>query len=138
MKIHDDFISGMEEFDLMNDPRKNITDLGSNRANVKSLREFKQLYPDVLEIHNKLIHSDVLSHIEGITVNELKSVLRRYHIDYFTIEKVASFLAEDSRFVECILDSDHVYRLYLKPKCNYVIKGAVEWISQNRYIDMLV
>ena len=41
MKIYDDMITGRN--DLLRDPRKYKTDLGSNRANIKDLREFKEL-----------------------------------------------------------------------------------------------
>ena len=135
MKINDDMITGSERNDLLRDPRKYKIDLGSNRANIKDLREFKELNSDIVEIHDKLIHyGDVLSHIQGTTKDELKAILRRYHIDYLTISKVTNFLIEGSQYIVYVKDSDDVYRMYLKPKCNYLVQGPIEWISQMGYL----
>jgi hypothetical protein len=135
MKIYDDTITSSEKNDLLQDPRKHKTDLGSNRANIKNLREFKELNSDIVEIHDKLIHyGDVMSHIQGITKDELRVILRRYHIDYVTITKVINFLVERSKYVVYVKDSDDIYRLYLKPKCNYNVQGPIEWLSPTRYL----
>ena len=135
LRVIQDMITGSEKNDLLRDPRKYKTDLGSNRANIKDLREFKELNSDIVEIHHKLIHyGDVLSHIQGTTKDELKAILRRYHIDYLTISKVINFLIEGSKYIVYVKDSDDVYRMYLKPKCNYLVQGPIEWISQTRYL----
>jgi hypothetical protein len=135
MEIYDDTITGSEKHDLLRDPRRHKTDLGSNRANIKDLREFKELYSNILEVHDKLVHyGDVLSHIQGITKDELRVILGRYHIDYFTIKKVIDFLVDRSKYVIYVKDSDDVYRFYLKPKCNFLVEGPIEWISQTRYL----
>jgi hypothetical protein len=134
MQFFEDELDADERWRLTLDPRLHRPPVRSNKEWLRDLAQFRQYRSEMVEVHDKLIHSSkVLFHDEGTTVGELQKILQYNRVSNDVINQLTDFLINRSKFVVMVKDPDGIERLYLRPKQDPP-QGRCEWISQLNYL----